>query len=343
MVRFSVLDPWTDPRGGEIERVRIDNGIIALEVLSLGGIIRALWTPDKQGERANIVLGCDSAEDYLNQNAHLGAIAGRFANRIALGKLQYQGQTYQLDINQASNCLHGGREGFNRKNWHLGPLPDGVRLTLVSPDGDMGFPGNCTVQLDYRLAANNLYVEILASVDKPCPVSLTQHSYFNLDGTSNNYQHQMQIDATRYLTMNEVGIPTGIAEVKDSIFDLTQSVTLGEKLHAPELTSTQGYDHCYLMDNPDGSLRRFGCLSSPVSGRAMTVFTNQPGVQLYCANFLAGTVGRNQQSLHQHQGVCIEPQKLPDSPNQPQLGDDAWLVPGEIYHHISRYQFDIVD
>ncbi|MDI5837050.1 aldose epimerase family protein [Shewanella xiamenensis] len=343
MVRFSVLDPWTDPRGGEIERVRIDNGIIALEVLSLGGIIRALWTPDKQGERANIVLGCDSAEDYLTQNAHLGAIAGRFANRIALGKLQYQGQTYQLDINQASNCLHGGREGFNRKNWHLGPLPDGVRLTLVSPDGDMGFPGNCTVQLDYRLAANNLYVEMLATVDKPCPVSLTQHSYFNLDGTSNNYQHQMQIDATRYLTMNEVGIPTGIAEVKDSIFDLTQGVTLGEKLHAPELTSTQGYDHCYLMDNPDGSLRRFGCLSSPVSGRAMTVFTNQPGVQLYCANFLAGTVGRNQQSLHQHQGVCIEPQKLPDSPNQPQLGDDAWLAPGKIYHHISRYQFDIVD
>ncbi|MEL4238293.1 aldose epimerase family protein [Shewanella xiamenensis] len=343
MVRFSVLDPWTDPRGSEIERVRIDNGIIALEVLSLGGIIRALWTPDKQGERANIVLGCDSAEDYLTQNAHLGAIAGRFANRIALGKLQYQGQTYQLDINQASNCLHGGREGFNRKNWHLGPLPDGVRLTLVSPDGDMGFPGNCTVQLDYRLAANNLYVEMLASVDKPCPVSLTQHSYFNLDGTSNNYQHQMQIDATRYLTMNEVGIPTGIAEVKDSIFDLTQSVSLGEKLHAPELTSTQGYDHCYLMDNPDSSLRRFGCLSSPVSGRAMTVFTNQPSVQLYCANFLAGTVGRNQQSLHQHQGVCIEPQKLPDSPNQPQLGDDAWLVPGKIYHHISRYQFDIVD
>ncbi len=343
MVRFSVLDPWTDPRGGEIERVRIDNGIIALEVLSLGGIIRALWTPDKQGERANIVLGCDSAEDYLTQNAHLGAIAGRFANRIALGKLQYQGQTYQLDINQASNCLHGGREGFNRKNWHLGQLPDGVRLSLVSPDGDMGFPGNCTVQLDYRLAANNLYVEILASVDKPCPVSLTQHSYFNLDGSHNNHQHQMQIDATHYLTMNEVGIPTGIAEVKDSIFDLTQGVTLGEKLHDPTLASTRGYDHCYLMDNLDGSLRRFGCLSSPVSGRAMTVFTNQPGVQLYCANFLAGTVGRNQQSLHQHQGVCIEPQKLPDSPNQTQLGDDAWLVPGKIYHHISRYQFDIVD
>ena len=341
MVRFSVLDPWTDPRGGEIERVRIDNGILALEVISLGGIIRALWTPDKHGERANIVLGCDSAEDYLTQSAHLGAIAGRFANRIANGKMHYQGQDYQLDVNQATNCLHGGREGFNRKNWHLGQLPDGVRLTLMSPDGDMGFPGNCTVQLDYRLAGNNLYVEILASVDKACPVSSTQHSYFNLDGSETNHEHLMQIDAKRYLTMNDVSVPTGIAETAGSIFDLSQPIRLGDKLHAAELASTRGYDHCYMMNDPDGSLARFGCLSSPVSGRAMTVYTNQPSVQLYCANFLDGTVGRNQQVLNQHHGVCLEPQMLPDSPNQGErFGDDVWLVPGKVYHHISRYQFD---
>ncbi|EGM68835.1 aldose epimerase family protein [Shewanella sp. HN-41] len=342
MVHFSVLDPWTDPRGGDIERVRIDNGILALEIISLGGIIRSLWAPDKHGERGNIVLGCDSAEDYLTQNAHLGAIAGRFANRIAHGKMHYQGQDYQLDVNQATNCLHGGSEGFNRKNWHLGPLPDGVRLTLMSPDGDMGFPGNCTVQLDYRLAANNLFVEILASVDKACPVSLTQHSYFNLDGSNTNHDHLVQIDATRYLTMDDVGVPTGIANAKGTIFDLTQGVTLGDKLHDPVLESTRGYDHCYLMDNADGSLARVGCLSSPISGRAMTLFTNQPSVQLYCANFLEGTLGRNQQVLHQHHGVCLEPQMLPDSPNQTELfGDAVWLVPGKIYHHISRYQFDI--
>ena len=341
MVRFSVLEPWTDPRGGEIERVRIDNGTLALEVISLGGIIRSLWTPDKHGERGNIVLGCDNVEDYLTQNAHLGAITGRFANRIANGKMHYQGQNYQLDINQATNCLHGGREGFNRKVWQLGTLPDGVRLTLVSPDGDMGFPGNCTVQLDYRLAANNLYVEMLASVDKPCPVSLTQHSYFNLDGSDTNHNHFMQVDAERYLPINGVSIPTGIASVENSIFDLRQAVRLGDKLHSAELASTHGYDHCYLMNNSEGSLARFGCLSSPVSGRAMTVFTNQPSVQLYCSNFLKGTLGRHQQVFNQHHGVCIEPQMPPDSPNQPHLyGDNVWLVPGEIYHHISRYQFD---
>lgn len=342
MVHFSVLEPWTDPRGGDIERVRIDNGILALEIISLGGIIRSLWTPDKHGERGNIVLGCDSAEDYLTQNAHLGAIAGRFANRIANGKMQYQRQDYQLDINQATNCLHGGREGFNRKNWHLGPLPDGVRLTLKSPDGDMGFPGNCTVQLDYRLAANNLFVEILASVDKACPVSLTQHSYFNLDGSNTNHDHRVQLDARRYLTMDAVGVPTGIADTAGSIFDLSQPIRLGDKLHATELASTRGYDHCYLMDNADGSLARVGSLSSSMSGRAMTLFTNQPSVQLYCANFLEGTQGRNQQVLQQHHGVCLEPQMLPDSPNQTELfGDAVWLVPGKVYHHISRYQFDI--
>ena len=346
MVRFSVLEPWEDPRGGLIERVRIDNGIIALEVLSLGGIIRALWTPDKHNERANIVLGCDSAADYLTQNAHLGAIAGRFANRIANGKLRYQDEHYQLDINSDTNCLHGGHEGFNRKQWQLGTLSDGVRLTLQSPDGDMGFPGNCTVQLDYRLAGNNLFVEILASVDKPCPVSLTQHSYFNLDGSESNHEHLMQIDATQYLTMNEVGVPTGIAPTQDSIFDLSVAGRLGDKLNHPALANTQGYDHCYLM-NDDGDdsqsteLKRFGRLSSPISGRAMTLYTNQPGVQLYCANFLEGTLGKNQQVLNNHHGVCIEPQQLPDAPNQMQLFNlDAWLKPGELYHHISRYQFD---
>ncbi|MCE9687606.1 galactose mutarotase [Shewanella sp. AS16] len=340
MVRFSVLEPWTDPRGGQIERVRIDNGILALEVLSLGGIIRSLWAPDRDGNRANLVLGCDSAEDYLTQDAHLGAIAGRYCNRIANGRMQHHGEQYQLDVNQASNCLHGGSEGFNRKLWHLGPLSDGVRLTLQSPDGDMGFPGNCTVQLDYRLAGNNLYVEILASVDKACPISLTQHSYFNLDGSDSNHGHWLQLDAQRYLSMNEVGIPTGIERVDDSVLDLRRPTPLGAGLADAMLAETQGYDHCYLMDNPQAELKRFGRLSSPVSGRALSLYTNQPGVQLYGANFLQGTLGRQQEVLQQHQAVCIEPQMLPDSPNQADLLGNAWVEPGELYHHISRYQFD---
>jgi aldose 1-epimerase len=340
MVRFSVLEPWQDPRGGQIERIRLDNGTLALEVLSLGGIIRSLWTPDRHGERGNIVLGCDSAVDYLRQGAHLGAIAGRFANRIAKGLLSHRGIQYRLDTNLGEHCLHGGSEGFNRRLWQLGPLTDGVRLTLRSADGDMGFPGNCTVQLDYRLAGNNLYVELLASVDKACPVSLTQHSYFNLDGSDNLGAHRLQSDAHSYLTQDAQGIPTGIAVTEGSVFDLSCESALQERLTDPALRQTRGFDHCLLMDNRDGGLKRFGCLSSSASGRAMTLYTNQPGVQLYCANFLGGTVGRRQQTLKDHQGVCLEPQLLPDSPNQPNLPGDAWLQPGELYHHISRYQFE---
>jgi len=342
MVRFRPLDPWDDPRGGQIERVRIDNGILALEVLSLGGIIRSLWAPDRDGERGNIVLGCDSADDYLSQDAHLGAIAGRYANRIADGQMRFDGERYNLDKNQANHCLHGGREGFNRKLWNIGQLPDGVRLSLVSPDGDMGFPGNCNIQLDYRLVANNLYVEIFADTDKACPLSMTQHSYFNLEGSrsDSNNNHCLQIDSAEYLAINSAGIPTNIIEVAGSNLDFRTSKTLASTQESHELKDRGGLDHCYLIRNPDKELIRFGNLSAPKSGRSMTLYTNQPGVQLYGANFLKGNPGRNGQPLKRHQAICIEPQQLPDAPNQTKLLGDPWIKPGQVYHHISRYQFE---
>ncbi|MDB2387127.1 galactose mutarotase [Shewanella sp.] len=341
MVRFRPLTPWKDPRGGLIERVRIDNGIIAAEVLSLGAIIRSLWTPDRQGERANIVLGCDSASDYLAQNAHLGAIAGRFANRIANAQFTANETKYQLSTNQTPNCLHGGVEGFNRKHWHIGQLPDGARLSLVSPHGDMGFPGKCTVQLDYRLVGNNLYIEIFASADKTCPISLTQHSYFNLDGSQSNLQHALQIDSTQYLTVDNTGIPTAIAETKNSAFDMQLPTLLQSRIASPALSATSGLDHCYLLPNKGQQLQRFGRLSAAKSGRGMTLYTNQPSVQVYTANFLQGIIGKAQLPFSQHQAVCLEPQQIPDAPNQPKIAGDALIQPGQVYHHISRYQFDV--
>lgn len=340
MIRFTVLKPWQDPRGGDIERIRIDNGIIAMEVLSLGGIIHSLWTPDKQGERANIVLGCDNAEDYLKQGAHLGAIAGRYANRIANSRCEHKGWQYSLDNNHGEHCLHGGSEGFNRKLWQLGTLPDGVRLSLKSPDGDMGFPGHCTVQLDYRLVGNNLYVEMFATSDKACPISLTQHSYFNLDASQDTLNHVLSAEAKHYLTMDATGIPTAKVPTQGSVFDLSLGRELTVQTQAPELAATQGFDHCFVMDNPQGELLRFGELMSPKSGRRLTLFTNQASVQVYGANFLGGTIGRKQQVLNQYQGVCLEPQHLPDGANQRQLGQDPWLEAGDVYHHLSRYQFD---
>lgn len=342
MIRVRPLSPWQDPRGGQIERVYIDNGTIAMEVISLGGIIRSLWVPNNAGDRGNVVLGCDNAEDYLQQQAHLGAIAGRYANRIAGARMQYQGQDYALSNNHQSNCLHGGEQGFNRKNWHMGVLPDGVRLSLLSPDGDMGFPGNCNVQLDYRLVGNNLYVEIFAATDKACPISLTQHSYFNLGGilATSNQQHQIQINASQCLALNQEGIPYGVNDVEGSILDLRLPQCLGSRQQASELASTNGYDHCYLLEGNSDELTKAAVLSEASQGRSMTLYTNQPSVQLYGANFLAGTPGRKGKQLQSHQGVCLEPQQLPDGPNQSDLPGKPWVEPNECYHHISRYQFD---
>ncbi|RYV00993.1 galactose-1-epimerase [Shewanella sp. OPT22] len=341
MVTIKVLEPWNDPRGGEIDRVRIDNGIIAMEVLSLGGIIKSLWVAGKSGDRQNIVLGCDSAQGYLEQNAHLGAIAGRFANRIANGTISKDGERYQLDINHADLCLHGGSEGFNRKNWQMGSLSDGVRLTLHSPDGDMGFPGNCHVQLDYRLVGNNLFVEVQADTDKVCPINLTQHSYFNLDGSESVLEHELQTDCEQYLATDENSIPTSKASVCNTVLDFRQPKALTDVVLDNALRQTQGVDHCYLMTPNEGrELQRFGQIVSQKAGLSMTLYTNQPGVQVYTSNFLAGTIGKKNQSLKQHQAVCLEPQLLPDSPNQSELLGKGWTEPDEIYHHISRYQFD---
>ncbi|MCC4834844.1 galactose mutarotase [Shewanella sp. 10N.7] len=344
MIQITALEPWQDPRGGQIERIRLDNGKVAVEILSLGGIIHQLWTADKQGEMTNIVLGCDSVADYLAQQAYLGAIAGRYSNRIANGKMSYQGHEYQLDVNQATNCLHGGADGFHLKQWQMQPLEDGVRLTLTSPDGDMGFPGNCQVQLDYRLDNNNLLIDMQAKVDKACPISLTQHSYFNLEGASSktNTRHQIQVDAQHYLPMNDVGVPIAMSSVTNSDLDLSQATVFSEQTQRPALAATNGFDHCYVLQKTADDLVRFGCLSSPESGRTMTIYTNQPGVQVYGANFLEGAIGFNGEVYQSHQAVCIEPQMLPDSPNQPDLPGDPWVPAGGTYHHSSRYEFGIL-
>ncbi|MCL1145518.1 aldose epimerase family protein [Shewanella sp. 10N.261.52.F9] len=340
MVRIRPLEAWDDPRGGQIERVLMDNGTIAVEVLSLGGIIRSLWAPDRDGERANLVLGCDNASDYLAQDAYLGSVTGRFANRVAKGQFTVEPNHFQLNVNQAGNCLHGGIEGFHRKVWQLGTLPDGVRLSLKSPDGDMGFPGNCNVQLDYRLVGNNLYVEILASSDKACPISISQHSYFNLDASDSTLEHQLQVDAKQYLATDDSGIPVSICDTFASSLDLSLPTNLLSLIGQEEFTTTSGIDHCYLLPKTESKLQRFGKLSSPLSGRSLTLYTNQPGVQVYGANHLQGTVGKNQQVLQQYQGVCMEPQQIPDAPNQPSIAGNSLIAPGELYHHISRYQFE---
>lgn len=340
MVRCTVLAPWQDPRGGEVERVRIDNGTLAIEVLSLGAIIRKLWVPDKYGNRANIVLGCDTVADYLAQSALLGGVAGRYSNRIKDGLISYQGQQYPLDTNLQGNCLHGGTEGFHRRQWHIGLLPDGVRLTMLSPDGDMGFPGNCRVQLDYRLVHNNLFVEFTAAPDKPCPISLTQHSYFNLDGSDSIRTHTLQVWADKLLVPDERKLPIDVKSVVGTDFDLQQPQQISTILAKPALHG-DGLDHCYQLPHVRSALHKAAQLSTPLSGRRLTLYTNQPGMQVYTGNYIEGTMASHGQLLKTHQAMCLEPQMLPDSPNQPQLGN-PWILPPALYHHISRYEFDCI-
>ncbi|MCH1919968.1 galactose mutarotase [Shewanella sp. A3A] len=340
MVRCTVLAPWQDPRGGEVERVRIDNGTLAIEVLSLGAIIRKLWVPDKHGNRANIVLGCDTVADYLAQSALLGGVAGRYSNRIKDGLISYQGQQYPLDTNLQGNCLHGGTEGFHRRQWHIGLLPDGVRLTMLSPDGDMGFPGNCRVQLDYRLVHNNLFVEFTAAPDKACPISLTQHSYFNLDGSDSIHSHTLQVWADKLLVPDERKLPIDVKSVSGTDFDLQQPQQISAILAKPAFHG-DGLDHCYQLPHTRSALHKAAQLSTPLSGRRLTLYTNQPGIQVYTGNYIEGTMASHGQLLKTHQAMCLEPQMLPDSPNQPQLGD-PWILPPALYHHISRYEFDCI-
>lgn len=340
MVRSTVLAPWQDPRGGEVERVRIDNGIIALEVLSLGGIIRKLWVPDRHGNRTNVVLGCDSVADYLAQRAHIGCVAGRYANRIKDGHLNYHGQQYQLDTNLDGNCLHGGSHGFDRHNWDIGLLPDGLRLSLFSADGDMGFPGNCVVQLDYRLVNNNLFVEFTASSDKACPISLTQHSYFNLEQSDSIMEHWLQVWSDTLLIPDERKLPIGRQSLTDGDFALQLPQKIGKILAKPSFAH-DGLDHCYLLEQDSLGLHKAAQLLSAESGRRLTLHTNQPALQVYTGNYIAGTIGRKGVPMLAHQGMCLEPQMAPDAPNQPQLGD-PWLEPGQLYHHISRYEFDCI-
>ncbi|KFZ38964.1 aldose epimerase [Shewanella mangrovi] len=338
MLRCTVLDPWQDPRGGQVERVRVDNGTLAIEVLSLGAIIRCLWVPDRHGDRANIVLGCDSVADYLAQQAWLGSVAGRYSNRIKHGQITHKGHTYQLDTNLDGHCLHGGSEGFHRRHWDIGMLPDGLRLSLLSEDGDMGFPGNCVVQLDYRLVGHNLFVEFTASSDKACPVSLTQHSYFNLDKSESINEHWLQVSATELLKPDADKLPLDVMSVANSPFDLRTPQKLQRLLSQHE----DGLDHCYVLNSAQAGLQKAAQLIAPSSGRRLTLHTNQPGLQVYTGNYIGGTIGRKHQQLKTHQAMCLEPQMLPDAPNQPQLGD-PWIEAGKLYHHISRYEFDTIN
>lgn len=311
---------------------------LRLRGLDFGATLTSLTLP-VTGSRREVLLGC-ADEAYPAQQVWLGAVAGRFANRIGGAELVRDGQHWALDANQPPHCLHGGREGFHHRIWQIKEQEsDRVKLVLLSKAGDQGFPGNLRVTMEYRLEQYDLVVEFRASTDAPTPVSLTSHAYFNLDGGSKGgdvRDHAISLNADYFLPTDGSGLPLAIAPVEGP-FDLRVARPMGlDWLSHPQQRQAKGYDHAFLLNGPEQ-----GRAAQVVSGDKqlmMEVYTNQPSLQFYTGNWLANTPNRSGEPHQDYDGFCLEAQQLPDSPNRPALGD-PWLLPGQHYHHQTRYRF----
>ncbi len=328
------------------------NGLRAV-VLNLGGTLASVETPDRNGKLDNIVLGYspDNAK-FVKNPPYFGVICGRYGNRIAKGKFTLDGTEYTLaKNNNNANHLHGGVKAFDKYIWDAEPVQGddftGVKLTLVSPDRDEGYPGKLTSVVTYKLTDNNeLRIEYSATTDKATPLNLTNHAYWNLKGarpeSGTVLDHIMLLNCDQYVAVDDESIPTGeLTAVKvDSPMDFTKAKPIGQDLS--KLTNDpQGYDHCWVI-NGGGDSTNDPVLAAevrePSTGRVMRVLTTEPGVQFYTGNYLPGTPEVN--GFAKHGGFCLETQKFPDSPNQPSF-PSCILKPGETYRQVTVHEFSV--
>lgn len=301
--------------------------------------------PLKSGEQRELLLGCQTSQDYLHQGAYLGATVGRYANRIAYASLNIDGKPHPLIANQGEHQLHGGPNGFHARRWQIVKQDEQqVVYQLHSPDGDQGFPGNLDVTLTYRLTADHrLEIEYQAQTDRACPVNLTNHAYFNLDGAGHDARQQrLQLFADRYLPVDGDGIPSAdLTAVAGTGMNFRQPKTLQQDLlRDRDQQRVKGYDHAYLLHNTCHGLASPAAHLWSADGKvAMTVFTTAPALQLYSGNYLGGTPARDGGSYQNYAGVALESEFLPDSPNHPEWPQpDCWLQPGQRYQSATHYQ-----
>jgi aldose 1-epimerase len=341
------------PDGREVREYTLDNGRgLSLRAINLGGIVTAIHFPDARGVTANLVLGFDNLRDYLERNPHFGALTGRYANRIANGRFTLDGEPYLLQLNDGTNALHGGPRGFGKIWWAIDELPpqaDGsvaLELRLTSPDGDEHYPGKLEVTVRYALTpANEFRIDYRATTDATTLVNLTHHGYFNLAGSGTALDHHLTLNASHFLPVDAKLIPTGIAEVEGTPFDFRQPQRIGERIccGAPQLLVGHGYDHNFIIERSpqDTGLVRAATLVDPASGRVMEVDTTEPGVQFYSGNFLdRSLLGSGGHTYAQGDGVCLETQHFPDSPNHPEYPSTV-LRPGATYQSTTVHRFRI--
>ncbi len=333
----------SDGTAVEVYTLRNSQGMIA-KVMTLGATLTELHVPDKVGITADVVLGFDNVADYQSdKNQYFGCTTGRVANRIAKGKFTLDGKEYTLAVNNGPNHLHGGvSRSLSRVVWKAQPIQNGVRFTYTSPDGEEGYPGNLNLIVTYTLNENNeLRIDYEATTDKPTPVNLTNHSYFNLAGAgaATVLDHVLELAADEYTPADETLIPTGkIESVKGTPLDFTQPRRVGERIEQLLGTQFQGYDHNFVLRKRGRPPTFAARLKDPKSGRVLTVLTTQPGVQLYTGNFLKGQTGKRGRVYAQRSALCLETQHFPDSVNQPKF-PSVILRPGQTYRHTTIFAF----
>ena len=313
-----------------------------VSINTYGGSITSLKTPDRHGHFGDIVLGFETLEDYIRTPLYFGPLIGRHANRIARGRFSLNEVEYQLPCNNGANHLHGGFKGFDKRVWTAREDGNTLHLTYFSKDGEEGYPGNVSVTVDYTLIDNELRTEYRATTDRDTIVNLTNHSYFNLRGEGTILDHELTLNAGSFTPVAEDLIPTGeIRSVAGTPMDFRRGKAVGSGIHQPydQLRFTGGYDHNFVLNDYDGSLRSVARLYDTVTGRALEILTTEPGMQFYSGNFLDGSlVGKHGVVYERYTGLCLEPQHFPDTPNHPNFPSTV-LRSGEEYTHTTIYRF----
>ncbi|MFE2281060.1 aldose epimerase family protein [Streptomyces sp. NPDC059454] len=336
--------------GTKVHSWSLENGGTRMKVLSYGGIVRALEIPDRRGRYTNVSLGFDTLEEYVASSPYFGALIGRYGNRIDKGRFTLDGTTYQLSVNDGENSLHGGSQGFDKRVWDVEPFTRGsdvgLYLYYTSVDGEMGYPGTLRTKVTYTLTRNGDWrVDYEATTDKATVVNLTSHVYWNLagEGSGSIYDHELSIAASRYTPVDSGLIPTGeLARVAATPFDFRRAKPIGRDIRTAhqQVLYGQGFDHNWVLDKGVTSRpEQVALLRDPSSGRTLRIATNEPGLQFYSGNFLDGTlVGTGGRVYRQGDGLCLETQHFPDSPNQPSFPSTV-LRPGQTYRTTTVHSF----